>query len=78
MLISHEIRTCQRQTPTLDNNVPVFAEGRALHRESERGPGAGLGRQAVRSKDDKTNEGKGYLLKGLVMLFVVRHGWPLG
>ena len=40
--ISHEIWVSHKPTYTLDNDVPVFSQRRALHREGEGGPGTGL------------------------------------
>lgn len=63
---------------TLDDDVTVFAEGRALHGEGGRGTSAGLLRNIVDESGNDGGLGRGgsgaYLLEVVVVLLVVGHG----
>ena len=66
----------KRAQRTLDNNVAVLAESRALHGEGEGGTCAGLiirGRQIFRDLAGRMLKNGTYVLDHLVVLLIVRH-----
>jgi hypothetical protein len=64
---------------TLDDDVAVLAKSRALHGEGEGGPSTGLKRSSEKEMSEaKRTRDEDYLLKSLIVGFIVRHGGPFG